>query len=63
MTLLKVTQFLSLSKESLLKFSENVQKVLGLQEDLNLFKSDTFENFKSFVSSDVHSQTSIERDD
>ena len=26
-----------------------------LQEDLKFFKSDTFENYKSFVSSDVHS--------
>ena len=43
-TLLKVTQFLSLSKVSLLKFSENAQKVLGLmtnndlEEDLKFSK-------------------------
>ena len=45
-TLLKVTQFLSLSKVSLLKFLENSQKI---------FKSDTFENYKSFVPVEVQS--------
>ena len=43
---------------SLLKFSENVgfDANNDLQEDLNFFKSDTFENYKSVVSSDDHSQ-------
>ena len=30
----------------------------NLQEDLKFFKSDTFENYKSFVSLDVHSLSS-----
>ena len=59
----EVTQFLSLSKVSLLKIfakcSENVgfDENNNLQENLKIFKSDSFENYKSFVSSesDVHS--------
>ena len=53
----KVTQFLSLSKVSLLKFPENAQFDVknDLQEDLKNFKSDTFENYKSFVPVEVQS--------
>ena len=54
-TLLKVTQFLSLSKVSLLKFSENAQKVLGLMPIMIYKKGDTFENYKSFVPVEVQS--------
>ena len=48
----------------LLKFTENAPKVLGLmpinndlQEDLEIFKSDTFENYKSFIPVEVQSQS------
>ena len=60
MTLLDVTQFMSL-----LKFSKNAQKVLvfdannDLQEDLKIFKCDTFEINKSFVPAEVQSLTEI----
>ena len=57
----EATQFLSLSKKvSLLKFLENAQKVLILmqianlqEEDLKIFKSDTFQNYKCFVHVEV----------
>ena len=54
----RVTQFLSLSKVSLLKFSENAQKVFSLMTIMiykEIFKSDTFENYKSFVPVEVQS--------
>ena len=60
-TLLKVTQFLSLSKVSLLKFfikrseSVNFDANNDLQEDLKICKTDTFENYKSFVPVEVQS--------
>ena len=59
MTLLIVTQFVSLSKLTQLKFSENCSESVGfdtkhdVQEDLKFFKSDTFENYKSFVPVEV----------
>ena len=47
-TLLKVTQFLSLSNEIFRKCSESVNFDVNnnLQEDLKIFKSDTFETTK-----------------
>ena len=55
---MKVTQFVLLSQVSPLKFWENAQKVLYLIVDTNndiikIFKSDTFENYKSFVPVEV----------
>ena len=41
---------MSLSKVSLLSESDD------LQEDMKIFKSDTFENYKSFVPVEVQSQ-------
>ena len=42
---------------SFYKFKESVgdDAINDLQEDLKIFKSDTFENYKSFVPADVQS--------
>ena len=64
MTLLKVTQFFvtfeSIAFEIFGKCSESVTFDANndLQEYLKIFKSDTFENYKSFESLDVHSLSS-----
>ena len=56
---------MSLSKVSLLKFLENAQKVYGsmpiidLQEELKIFNSDTFENYKSVVPAGVQNQFKV----
>ena len=62
----KVTQILPLSKVSLFKILENAQKVLILmqianlqEEDLKIFKSDTFENYKCFVPVEVQNHSLI----
>ena len=51
--------FKSVTFEIFRKCSESVNFDANndLQEDLKIFKSDTFENYKSFVPSDVHSLT------